>query len=254
MSKLNENLGKSLNFDARRPRYRDAEITRDLQRFKVHAEELLNNSEKKHIIGKDYDNWYRNNEGLVSYATLTRQFGSFQKVCESLQLRVKKVHEYNIEQLRDHLKNVWRWVGYKPTMKNLADYNEEFGGTTIVSKTYTDRWGNWSNTLKLFENHFSLPADYPISYLEQNMLKNNKNKREAISPKLRAKILDRDGYKCCDCGAKPEPGNDVKLEIHHKKPVKNSDGQTEGLNDEENLQALCQTCNRGRSNKILSKP
>lgn len=69
-------------------------------------------------------------------------------------------------------------------------------------------------------------------------------KRERISPRLRTEVLNRDSKKCQDCGKSAADG--VKLEIHHIQPV-----SVGGKTTIENLITNCETCNRGKSDKVL---
>jgi hypothetical protein len=70
-----------------------------------------------------------------------------------------------------------------------------------------------------------------------------------ISEKMRAVILERNGFTCQMCGAgagDPDPYNPlrkVRLVIDHRIPI--SQGGTDDL---DNLQAVCTNCNAGRAN------
>lgn len=62
-----------------------------------------------------------------------------------------------------------------------------------------------------------------------------KEKREALHfDSVRAKVLPRDGNKCCRCPAT------TGLVVHHKD--ENGRGCAEPNNDEENLETLCRAC------------
>lgn len=69
-----------------------------------------------------------------------------------------------------------------------------------------------------------------------------KTDRIGISPRLRYKILHRDGFRCAYCG---KSSTETELEIDHLTPV--SEG---GTNSEGNLVAACWQCNIGKSNKF----
>lgn len=75
--------------------------------------------------------------------------------------------------------------------------------------------------------------------------KNNfmQEQRRLMSDNLRFEVLRRDHYRCCLCGATKQDG--VKLEVDHILPVAKG-GRTE-LN---NLQTLCERCNRGKRDKV----
>lgn len=62
-----------------------------------------------------------------------------------------------------------------------------------------------------------------------------------ISPRVRARVLFRDGSRCQMCGANPARDADVQLEVDHKRPL-----DLGGSNDEDNLWTLCRVCNQGK--------
>jgi len=71
----------------------------------------------------------------------------------------------------------------------------------------------------------------------------HKTKREP-GIQLRFKVLKRDNFKCCACGASPAKDSSVELHIDHIIPW--SKGGETVL---ENLQTLCLKCNIGKSNE-----
>lgn len=75
-----------------------------------------------------------------------------------------------------------------------------------------------------------------------------------ISAKLRAVVLDRNGFTCQMCGLSPgdiDPatGRKVRLHIGHIK-----DKSLGGKDELSNLRALCSTCNQGAKNITAEKP
>jgi len=76
----------------------------------------------------------------------------------------------------------------------------------------------------------------------------------AISAKLRAEVLDRNGFTCQMCGLSPgdvDPatGRKVRLHIGHIK-----DKSLGGKEELSNLRSLCSTCNQGAKNVTTEKP
>ncbi len=76
----------------------------------------------------------------------------------------------------------------------------------------------------------------------------------SISTKLRAEVLDRNGFTCQMCGLTPgeidpETGRKVRLHIGHIK-----DKSLGGLDELSNLRALCSTCNQGAKNVTTERP
>ena len=75
-----------------------------------------------------------------------------------------------------------------------------------------------------------------------------------ISAKLRAQVLDRNGFTCQMCGLTPgeiDPATNrpVRLHIGHIK-----DKSLGGKDELSNLQTLCSTCNQGAKNITSEKP
>jgi hypothetical protein len=53
----------------------------------------------------------------------------------------------------------------------------------------------------------------------------------------RARVLERDGYRCQLCGERPSLNEHIVLHVHHIRPFSKG-----GLTTEQNLITLCQTC------------
>ena len=75
-----------------------------------------------------------------------------------------------------------------------------------------------------------------------------------ISAKLRAEVLDRNGFTCQMCGLTPgdiDPATNRKVRLHvgHVK-----DKSLGGLDELSNLRTLCSTCNQGAKNITGEKP
>lgn len=67
--------------------------------------------------------------------------------------------------------------------------------------------------------------------------------RKPVSTGTRFRIFQRDGFRCCYCGAAPP---DATLVIDHATPV-----VAGGSNDPSNLVTACQTCNGGKGALLL---
>lgn len=68
--------------------------------------------------------------------------------------------------------------------------------------------------------------------------------RKAVSKKTRFEVFKRDGFCCQYCGSHP-PG--VVLHVDHIHPVANGGG-----NNIDNLVTSCESCNQGKSDRVLS--
>lgn len=76
----------------------------------------------------------------------------------------------------------------------------------------------------------------------------------AISARIRAEVLDRNGFTCQWCGltpgeTDPATGRKVRLHIGHIK-----DKSLGGKDEISNLRTLCSTCNQGAKNITSEKP
>jgi hypothetical protein len=75
-----------------------------------------------------------------------------------------------------------------------------------------------------------------------------------MSAKLRAEVLDRNGFTCQMCGLTPgdvDPATGCKVRLHIGHIIDKSLGGKEELS---NLRALCSTCNQGAKNITHQKP
>ena len=72
-----------------------------------------------------------------------------------------------------------------------------------------------------------------------------KRSRVQLSPRDRESVLMRDGYRCRHCGRNPREDG-IKLHVDHIEPWSKG-----GTNDLENLQALCEECNLGKSDQEI---
>lgn len=100
----------------------------------------------------------------------------------------------------------------------------------------------------LIRSHIDLATLKPGEYMLESLDRTPAIER-SISPKLRAEILERNGFTCQQCGSAagdPDPYNPnrrVRLHVDHIIPI--SQG---GTDNRDNLRALCSTCNQGKSN------
>ena len=75
-----------------------------------------------------------------------------------------------------------------------------------------------------------------------------------VSAKLRAEVLDRNGFTCQMCGLTPgdiDPSTGRKVRLHIGHIIDKSLG---GKDELSNLRALCSTCNQGAKNITAVKP
>lgn len=136
---------------------------------------------------------------------------------------------------------VWRWRGRQPSALVLRTYALDNPNVLSVSPdTIGRRWGSLKRFAMLFVDY----KNKKISKAEFFNKKVKNQKRVAISKRLRAEVLKRDKKTCQDCGK--TVADKVKLEVHHIIPVSQN-----GPTTIENLITNCESCNKGKSDKVL---
>jgi len=189
----------------------------------------------------------RNTVGQIEYrsigkydeTTVCRRFGSWNKALVAAGLSIS--NEVNIpdERLFENLLNLWQHYGRQPRRAELAK------PPSIISQSpYNRRFRSWTAALSAFVVYANA-ADIGTSLPDStgNSQEPNKTGRDP-SLRLRWKVLQRDRFKCCACGASPAITPDVELHVDHIKAWSKG-----GETVIENLQTLCANCNLGKSNQ-----
>lgn len=110
-----------------------------------------------------------------------------------------------------------------------------FGGSDYTNYTR----GEVRKRLQQYHDNF---LDISTTTIDSDLVAKRKNaSRRTLPLKLRRTILERDGYKCADCGRSPRTDSICVLHIDHRIPLAKG-----GTNDEANLQTLCDWCNLGK--------
>lgn len=195
--------------------------------------------------------------GKYSGPTISQRFGSWAEFVKKAGLEqtgfIKKVEDV---ELFDEIERIWTALEKQPTTTDMKK-----GISKYSLDTFTRRFGGWRNALMAFIEYINTEeneGEYDGSDNEQQENKNEatqvitsdnlihrlkKRTPRNINLKLRFKVLQRDHFKCCSCGASPAKNHGIELHIDHIIPWSNG-GETEI----ENLQTLCSRCNLGKSN------
>jgi hypothetical protein len=102
------------------------------------------------------------------------------------------------------------------------------------------------DTVALKSGEYMLIGDPPV--------RRDVSFKRGISQKLRAEVLDRNGFTCQMCGKTPgeiDPDTSRKVRLHVGHIVDKSLG---GKDELSNLRTLCSTCNQGAKNITTEKP
>ena len=158
-----------------------------------------------------------------------------------------------------------RKVGSK---QKLREYLVSRVGQVLTSKELLEASGGatqWARRIRELRNdegwpirtHNDLASLKPGEYILESLPPLGDVKysfQQAISQRVRAQVLERNGYTCQMCGAKAgdpdeqSPGRKVRLHLSHIQ-----DKSLGGTNELANLRALCSACNQGAKN-LTSEP
>lgn len=200
------------------------------------------------ITQKVYDEY-----GIVHSSTICGRFGTWNNAL--ILAKVELSHEEIIRDidLLNDIEDVWITLGKQPTTTDIKN-----GKSRYSLNTFIRHFGTWRKALEAFvdyinndnrdENETSVAEHgnetiVPVIYNKPN--DTNKTKRD-INLRLRFKVMQRDNFKCCMCGASPATDSSVVLHIDHIKPWSKG-----GETVIDNLQTLCSKCNLGKSDLEL---
>jgi 5-methylcytosine-specific restriction endonuclease McrA len=185
---------------------------------------------------------YRERGGRFSMTLLVGRFGSWNGALRRAGLRVG--HRYRIadEEFFTRLEALWRALGRQPTRSELDQ--AKIG---ISAPSYVRRFGTWGAALRAFvdwknNNGKTNPASCSPPHPRAHPLPPARLTPRNPSASLRHRILKRDHFRCVHCGGSPAMDAGVVLHVDHILPWCKG-GQTV----EENLQTLCDRCNRGKA-------
>lgn len=176
--------------------------------------------------------------GHYSPTTVTNHFGTWNNALNMAGLRISK-QLYSDQELFDNLAEMWIKIGHQPSRYDLSRFQ-----SPITSATYERRFGKWSVALKSFVDYYNSQENLDFCKIEEKPATNHKTSR-SINLRMRFKIMSRDHFKCCICGASPAKDPSVELHIDHIIPW-DKGGETVI----ENLQTLYSKCNYGKSDLL----
>lgn len=164
------------------------------------------------------------------------RFHNWNEALKRANLQTSTNYQYSIEELYENIEKVWITKGKQPARADMN--NHEL--SSISSGAYLRRFGTWTNALQSFvkgymdENDAELPM--PIE-----STKGMKTEVRDVNLRLRWRVMNRDKFKCCCCGASPAIDPTVKLHVDHILPYSKG-----GKTTLDNLQTLCSKCNLGK--------
>lgn len=193
--------------------------------------------------------------GKYSVATYFKRFGTWNKaLCDAGLKSFSRVssQRLNDEELLKEIECVWIKLGRQPTSTDIKN-----GISKYSLHAYAEHFGGWRGALDAFIKFVNESSDCVIKkekapekevqYMD-DVVSNSGYKHKTprdVNLRLRFKIMQRDNFKCCVCGASPATNPSVELHIDHIVPWSKG-----GETIPENLQTLCSKCNLGKSNLI----
>ncbi|MBK1723109.1 homing endonuclease associated repeat-containing protein [Thiocystis violacea] len=207
----------------------DDELLSDLKRV---AEQIGSSTVQQRTYGEF---------GSFDYRTLERRFGSWNKALELAGLEVSNRLNISEEELFENILRLWEHYGRQPRRSELSKEPSR-----ISQSPYNRTFGSWSGALSAFVEYAnSTETEAPDNTNTNSDKYKVKNTGRDPSLRLRWKVLQRDSFKCCACGASPAVTPGVELHVDHVIPWSKG-----GETVIDNLQTLCSVCNLGKSNEI----
>lgn len=174
--------------------------------------------------------------GKYDDTTISNRFGSWNKALLAAGLSVSNEINLSDERLFENLLLLWQHYGRQPRRAELA-----LPPSAISQSPYSRRFGSWSSALAEFVTYAN--SSTPEAPAEQTASSVRRQTGRDPSLRLRWRVLQRDRFTCCACGASPALSPAVELHVDHVIPW--SKGGETVL---ENLRTLCSLCNLGKSN------
>lgn len=206
----------------------DDELLDDLKRV---AKDLGSSTVPQKTYGK---------RGTYDYSTVIRRFGSWNAALRAAGLTISNEILISDERLFENLFVLWQHFGRQPRRAELAK-----APSTVSQSPYNRRFGSWTASLQAFVDYANA-TDLDSGELASNNTSTPGRRATGRDPSLRLrwKVLQRDRFTCCACGACPAITLGVKLHVDHVQPWSKGGETVLG-----NLQALCSNCNLGKSNE-----
>lgn len=167
-------------------------------------------------------------QGRVIFGTQTEWVGWSKEDCREELRRARLVYPAFIE--------LWIKIGQPYIVVHTVDEASLFllaGGNALIEQDLAR--GLFPRLLRAEPTAY----DGEIGFISTDLLDPTALRR-APTPKLRMKILVRDGRRCRICGRNPNDHLDLELHVHHIRPWERG-----GVTDPKNLITLCHTCHAG---------
>ena len=203
---------------------------------------------KETVLSTEYAKY-----GIHSQSRILHRFGSWQNALIAAGLKpTGYIISYSNTEILEEIERIWILLGRQPTATDIRN-----GISTISLNSYLRHFGSWRGALQAFVEWINSdtkeqPGEKEDGPVEEETTSANSsdispshvvhNTKRDISLRLRFKVMQRDNFKCCLCGASPAKDPSVELHIDHIKPWSKG-----GETTIDNLRTLCSKCNLGKS-------
>ena len=175
--------------------------------------------------------------GQYDPTTASRRFGTWNKAVIAAGLEIANEINITDERLFENIMLLWEHYGRQPRRAELSR-----PPSLISQGAFRRRFHSWMDALTQFVSYANAQDARPPSPVEA--ASGHRTGRDP-SLRLRFRVMKRDNFVCCACGASPALTPGLSLHVDHIKAWSRG-----GETIEENLQTLCEACNLGKSNVL----
>jgi len=199
-------------------------------------------SDLRHVASKQSEQQVRQRLyrelGKYGVTTIIRRFGSWNEAVKAAGLDTTVERNVSDEKLFVTLYDLWVALGRQPS------YSEVRRPASVFHvATYERRFGSWRQALAAFVSYANSEDMTPPQLAFERGGTTFRRTARCPDLRLRFKVLLRDHFRCCACGASPSVTLGVVLQVDHIDPWSKG-----GETVIENLQTLCAACNQGKTN------
>lgn len=197
---------------------------------------------KPTITAREYTKY-----GKYSSSAVVRHIGSWNEILLQAEMPINENRNFTDEELFEEIERIWIMLGRQPTTTDikkcisrysLQSYARRFGGRRGVLQAFV-KYINDDTSDRTIKGQSETVAEHIATALPKTS--KHRTPRE-INLRLQFKVLQRDNFKCCVCGASPAKDSSVILHVDHIRPWSKG-----GETTIDNLQTLCSKCNLGKS-------
>ena len=223
--------------------YADEDVINDLWR-------VANILGRDTVTRDEYDAY-----GEYVGSTLEKRYGTWNFILQLANMRKNVNRSITDKDLLQEIERIWILLGRQPTSTDIKN-----GVSKYSLQSYARRFGGWRGALQAFvdwvgvddgtETEREKCEDKPTvsdvkAEPEKTDIRTRTTSRD-INLRLRFRVMQRDNFKCCMCGASPAKDPAVELHIDHIVPWAKG-----GETTFDNLQTLCSKCNLGKSDLLF---